>query len=259
MIQQRFLPKGARRGGDPIDKIQYIVAHDTGNSGSTAAMNVDYYMKTYNDIQASAHFFVDDTVIINDIPVSEKAWHVRYNAGIAPNVDPHLMNDCAISVELCYGASWGFGRNMASYVNYVSLIASLCVKNGLDPFNSVLSHCQLDPSRRTDPLNAFGYIGKTWQTFLADIVNAMNAINMVANVPVKPPRFAHTLRTGANGPDVVSLQQFLATLKFFTYGKNTGYYGTVTTQAVAAFQKANGLPVTSQFDEVTRQKANSMA
>ena len=61
----RLLPYGTRRTGQSLDTGSPIFAvyHDTGNPGSTAQQNVDYYKNTY-DIDwattASAHFFVDD-------------------------------------------------------------------------------------------------------------------------------------------------------------------------------------------------------
>ena len=64
--------------GSPI----FAVYHDTGNPGSTAQQNVDYYKNTY-DIDwattASAHFFVDDKECIICVPLDEKAWHVIYD------------------------------------------------------------------------------------------------------------------------------------------------------------------------------------
>ncbi len=50
--------------------VRFIVAHDTGNPGSTAANNVSYYERSRNDQSASAHIFVDDKEILECIPVS---------------------------------------------------------------------------------------------------------------------------------------------------------------------------------------------
>ena len=79
-----FLPYGTRRTGQSLDTGSPIFAvyHDTGNPGSTAQQNVDYYKNTY-DIDwattASAHFFVDDKECIICVPLDEKAWHVIYD------------------------------------------------------------------------------------------------------------------------------------------------------------------------------------
>src|ERR1035437_8792696 len=101
-ITQKYIPINTlRRGGEAIEKVTYIVCHDTANDGATALDNVNYYIKSADDIQASAHAFVDADGVIECIPLTEKAWHVRYNAGIAPNLYGNFANDHAIGVELC--------------------------------------------------------------------------------------------------------------------------------------------------------------
>ncbi|TSB48634.1 peptidase [Alkalicoccobacillus porphyridii] len=52
-----------------------------------------------------------------------------------------------------------------------------------------------------------------------------------------------TLRQGMNHSDVTQLQDQLKSKGFFTYEQSTGYFGTITTQAVRDFQKANNLKV----------------
>lgn len=162
----KLIPTGTmRRSGKKIDPIKYIVCHDTGNSGSTAMQNVDYMIKSADEMSASAHYFVDDQYAINCIPETEKAWHVRYNAGIAPNVKGSYANDCSISVELCYG---GKIDNQTAYKNYVSLVQDICNRYALTT-KALFTHKQLDPTRRTDPENALVLVGKTWDQFVADV------------------------------------------------------------------------------------------
>jgi len=186
-IKQQYLPvPSQRRSGEKLDKVQYIVAHDTGGVDGTAQSNVDWYIQTANGIkQASAHVFVDDTEAIWCVPEDEKAWSVRYDAGIAPNVAPHFMNDCAIAVELCYFSD--LSRSETAYANYVQLIAELCSKHAIDPQTGIVAHKDLDPTRRTDPINAFSRIGKTWEQFLSDVRLTVSKINMenTANGAVK--------------------------------------------------------------------------
>ncbi|MBU2158963.1 DUF5011 domain-containing protein [Patescibacteria group bacterium] len=54
-------------------------------------------------------------------------------------------------------------------------------------------------------------------------------------------RFATELSPGMSGADVSALQEFLKSEGFFT-GDVTGYYGILTYNAVAAYQKSHGLP-----------------
>lgn len=170
-ILQKYIPLGLRRSGQKITpKVLFIVAHDTGNDGATGANHVSYYMNTYNYQQVSAHAFVDDIAIYEIMPLDEKAWHVRYNVDTDNQIYGYDANDTAIGVELCYSTK-GNIDNKKSYQNYVEYIAHLCLKFNLDPFTQIVAHAKLDPTRRTDPLNAFQFQNpaKDWNTFLGDV------------------------------------------------------------------------------------------
>jgi peptidoglycan hydrolase-like protein with peptidoglycan-binding domain len=52
-----------------------------------------------------------------------------------------------------------------------------------------------------------------------------------------------TLRTGMNHADVIELQNALANKGYFTYERSTGYFGTITEDAVRQFQRSNNLQV----------------
>ena len=73
------------------------------------------------------------------------------------------------------------------------------------------------------------------------------------------PRITRTLSTGQRGEDVQALQQFLNAEGFLVNttgpgspGQETTYFGTLTAQAVAAFQQANGLPAVGIVGPQTR-------
>jgi len=166
-IIEKYLPiNSLRRSGQKITAVKFIVCHDTGNSGSTASGNVSYFIKSANEISASAHFFVDDKETINCIPENEKAWHVRYLSKVDNTMYMADANDVALGVELCYG---GEIDNQKAYSNYCALIAHLCIKYHLNPRKDLVAHQTLDASHRTDPLNAFSKIGKTWEQFIEDV------------------------------------------------------------------------------------------
>ncbi len=61
-------------------------------------------------------------------------------------------------------------------------------------------------------------------------------------------------KLGMSHPQIKQLQQQLKQLGYFTSPQITGYYGTVTLDAVKKFQKANGLAVTGVADSRTVQK-----
>lgn len=168
-ITQKYLPVGTlRRSGIKIEGIKFIVAHDTGNDKSTALQNVNYYINSANDMEASAHAFVDDTGVIECIPHTEKAWHVRRNVTKDNEMFGGDSNSFALGIELCFFSN-DIPRSKLAYDNYIAYIKGLCAKYGLDPKKHIVGHYTLDPDRRTDPLNAFKYIGKTWQDFINDL------------------------------------------------------------------------------------------
>lgn len=163
---QKYLPISKRRSGLKNNGIKFLVAHDTGNPNSTAMSNVEHYIKSSNEMEASAHVFIDDKEIIECIPLDEKAWHVRY---LGPEDNERFgidANDFALGIELCYGKNI---NNLKAYKNYCKYIAMLCQKYDLDPLTKIAGHFQLDPGRKTDPIDAFNLINKTWEQFLKDV------------------------------------------------------------------------------------------
>jgi N-acetylmuramoyl-L-alanine amidase CwlA len=177
-ITQKYLPTNTkRRAGIPISGVKFIVAHDTGNDNSTALQNINYYIKSANEMEASAHAFVDDTGVIECIPLTEKAYHVRRIITVDNMIYGGDSIDWSIGVELCF-FSQDSKRTKIAYNNYVEYIKGLCQKYGLNPLTGIIGHYTLDPTRRTDPLNAFQYIGKTWEQFLQDVVDQ--------GVPISP-------------------------------------------------------------------------
>lgn len=177
--RKHHLPKKTfRRAGIKRERTLFIVAHDTGNSGSTANGNVSYYHNSVNSQYASAHLFVDDKEIVECIPLDEKAWHVLYDRQEDNRLFGDDANDAAIGVELCFG---GGIDNKKAYANYVEVIVKLLVTYQLLP-KHVIGHMHLDPGRKTDPANSFDTFGQTWGGFMKDIEKAYVAVT----APPKP-------------------------------------------------------------------------
>lgn len=168
-ITQKYIPPNTkRRPAIKLNGVKFIVAHDTGNDGSTALQNVNYYINSANEVEASAHAFVDDKGVVECIPLDEKAYHVRRIVPKDNEVYGVDAIDYSLGVELCFSTKGLFDSKLA-YNNYVEYIKGLCKKYALDPKTSVIGHYTLDPSRRTDPINAFKTIGKTWENFINDL------------------------------------------------------------------------------------------
>lgn len=250
---QQYLPTNTlRRSGKNLNGVRFIVCHDTGNEGSTALGNVAYYTRSANEVQASAHTFIDDKNIIECIPQTEKAWHVRYSVPGDNEMYQSDANDYALGIELCHG---GGVDNKKAYNNYVEYIAFLCKIYALNPTKKLVAHCVLDPMRRSDPLSAFKLINKTWPEFIGDVCKQMG---IPAPVTIPADVFVRHMEYNSVGEDVKTLQKFLRKLGLFTYMKDTGFYYEITVQAVKSYQKKYGIPVTGKVDEATRKSMNEV-
>lgn len=78
------------------DKIKYIVIHYTANNGDTALGNAKYFRGNKN-LQASAHYFVDENEVWQAVKDSDTAFH----CGAKQYKHPDCRNANAIGVELC--------------------------------------------------------------------------------------------------------------------------------------------------------------
>ena len=169
-ILAQLLPAPSkRRPGQRLSAVRFLVAHDTGNPGSTARQNGSYYARTAHQESASAHLFVDDREILECIPAltgpPEKAWHVRYECPEDNGWFGEDANDGAIGVELCYGPQIDAE---AAYARYVWVLAELCRRFGLSA-QKIVGHFQLDPARRTDPVNALSKQNRSFSGLLDDV------------------------------------------------------------------------------------------
>nr|WP_243767208.1 peptidoglycan recognition family protein [Paenibacillus agricola] len=179
-----------RRPCISLNTCRLMVAHDTGNPGSTAAGNVSYYERSRNEAEASAHIFVDDKEIIECIPflsaLPEKAWHVRYNPVIDNGIFGADANDAAGGVELCYGGAVDL---VEAYKRYIWVLAYSCYRNGLNPATCITGHHILDPTRKIDPMNALKLLDKSFSAFVQDVVSeyidCLRAEEDVDNMPMK--------------------------------------------------------------------------
>jgi len=128
-----------------MPSVQFIVAHDTGNPGSTARANVSYYENSRDQMSASAHLFVDDKEIIECVPAltgpAEKAWHVVYDTPIDNSIFGDDAND----------------------------LAAICHRFDLNPITKITGHYIIDPKRKIDPQNSLKMIGKNLVDLKKDV------------------------------------------------------------------------------------------
>lgn len=92
---------GVRTAG----QIRYLVFHYTGNDGDKAANNAAYFQN--NIVQASAHYFVDDTAVYRSVPELRVAWAVggkKYANAAATGggtMYGKITNTNSLSIEMC--------------------------------------------------------------------------------------------------------------------------------------------------------------
>ncbi|MBR2287765.1 MAG: peptidoglycan-binding protein [Clostridia bacterium] len=87
-------------------------------------------------------------------------------------------------------------------------------------------------------------------------VRTIPVITLAPSATPRPTATASSLKKGASGSSVRTVQQRLKTLGYYT-GTVDGEYGAGTEAAVRAFQKANGLTVDGKVGSKTLAKLNS--
>lgn len=166
-IEQHYIKLGNARSGQKINKVLFLVAHETANPKADADDHFNYFNNTQP--KASAHTFIDDTKILEIVPLNEKAFHVWYDRPLDNQLFGDDANDSAIGVELCRT-----GDFKKAYDRYVWYFAYLCKHFGLDPKKHIISHKKLDPARRSDPDSWLNPNGVTWENFINHVVSYYN-------------------------------------------------------------------------------------
>lgn len=138
--------------------IKYLVIHDTGNSNSGAgALNHRNYVEN-NERGASAHYFVDDKVIVQYVGDSLAAGSVGDGKGRFG-----ITNSNSLSIEMCINSDGNYSK---MYKNAVELTKNLMKKFNI-PCERVVRH--YDASRKNCP----GHMNKNnwgaWWKFKEDI------------------------------------------------------------------------------------------
>ncbi|MBU7594850.1 N-acetylmuramoyl-L-alanine amidase [Metabacillus halosaccharovorans] len=268
-ITQDYIRTGNSRPGQRINTVSFIVSHDTGNPGSTAYGNRNYFDR--QQPSASAHTFIDDKYILEIIPLTEIAYHVRSNVTADNRLYGANANSAAIGVELCHGGKINFD---AAYDRYVWYHAYLCDRFNLDPKSDIVAHATLDPSRRTDPIGILRTHGISWSMFIDDVTEAFRNFNGAQtpsqpSQPSKPPQQTAPapnrgtkgttvklpIGEGASGAFVRDIQQQLikAGYRLPRYGADS-VFGEETENAVMRFQRDHNLAVDGLVGQVTLSK-----
>ena len=136
VLKERLANPGNYGGSRAVNQIKYLVFHYTGNDGDQAANNAAYFQN--NIVQASAHYFVDDTTVWRSVPDLKVAWAVggkKYaNADKTGGGTMYGMitNTNSISIEMCDTIRNGiYQASEATLANAAALGRELMEKYGM--------------------------------------------------------------------------------------------------------------------------------
>lgn len=139
-------------------EIKYLVIHDTGNSSRGAGALAHRNYVENNKRGASAHYFVDDKVIVQYVGDSSSAGSVGDGKG-----KYGITNANSLSIEMCINSDSNYE---AMYKNTVELTKNLMRKFNI-PIERVVRH--YDASRKNCPGHMRQNNWSKWWKFKEDI------------------------------------------------------------------------------------------
>lgn len=144
----------SRRG----NSIKYLVIHDTGNPNREAGALAHRNYVENNKRGASAHYFVDDKVIVQYVGDSLSAGSVGDGKG-----KYGITNANSLSIEMCINSDADYAK---TYKNTVELTKNLMKKFNI-PIDRVVRH--YDASRKSCPNHMRQNNWGKWWKFKEDI------------------------------------------------------------------------------------------
>lgn len=145
-------------------KIDYIVVHYTGNDGDTAKGNANYYSNPLGT--ASAHYFIDETEIVQSVKDSDTAWHSG----------KWQMNSRSIGVEMCSrkDKKGTFYIPKATIERTQRFVCELMEKYDI-PLENVIRHYDVTKKLCPEP---FVRDPKQWTSFLEGVKEEYMKVNI---------------------------------------------------------------------------------
>lgn len=121
-IEKKLISKNYSKGVTITPK--YIVLHETGNTSKGANADAHFkYWDTNDTAQASAHFVVDDTRVIQLLELNKRAWHIGDNQGHSD-----IINSDSVGIEICVNSDGDYDKAVS---NAVELVQWLLKETGL--------------------------------------------------------------------------------------------------------------------------------
>ena len=206
---------------------KYIVIHYTGNRTDKATSNGNYFKSENRG--SSAHYFVDDTTLVQAVSENDTAWAVGKNYG-SNNLFGKCTNSNSISIEMC---STNGRISNATYQNTVALVKSLMKKYNIDAAH-VVRHW--DVCSKSCPgwtgWGANGTNASIWNQFKKDIAG-MEGVETVrklrpgkaylyCDAPIYARDWSTVIIDGHKGDEVTILDTGTAGVKV-KYNNSIGY------------------------------------
>ena len=206
---------------------KYIVIHYTGNKTDKATSNGNYFKNANRG--DSAHYFVDDTTVVQVVSENDTAWAVGRNYG-SNNLFGKCTNSNSISIEMC---STNGRISNATYQNTVALVKSLMKKYNIDAAH-VVRHW--DVCSKSCPgwtgWGANGTNASIWNQFKKDIAG-MEGVETVrklrpgkaylyCDAPIYARDWSTVIIDGHKGDEVTILDTGTAGVKV-KYNNSIGY------------------------------------
>ena len=152
-IKEHRANKGNYGGKRNLSDIKFLVIQYTGNDGDTDENNGKYFAN--NDVDCSAHYFVDDDSITRSVPDDYVAWH----CGGKKYKHNTCRNSNSIGIEICDDVRNGKIYPSAKTIqNVIELTKSLMKKYNI-PAANVIRH--YDVTGKLCP--AYWVDNKAWQ------------------------------------------------------------------------------------------------
>ena len=259
------------------NKIKYIVIHFTANDGDTDENNGKYFAN--NKVGASAHYFVDDDSVTQSVPDNCVAWSVGGNKYSNCNTTgggkyhKKCTNTNSLSIELCDDVKNGVIYPSAQTIaNAIELTKAKMKEYGI-PKENVIRH--FDVTGKACPAYWCGsteknakWLSEFWnkldgqttikktenatqgkndtsnaydlKTFIKEVQKAIGAkVDGIAGAETIGKTITVSAKTNRKHLVVAPIQKRLNALGF-NCGTVDGIAGAKFTEAVKAYQKANG-------------------
>ena len=263
IVKNNLANKSNYGGKRSTSSIKYLVYHYTGNKGDTAENNGNYFKN--NIVKASANFFVDDTMVIESVPVNYVPYSVggsKYSSCGSTGGGKYYgkaTNANTINIEMC-----GDKNGVASaktQENAIILGKELMEKYNI-PIENVIRHFDVNGKQCPAYFCYSDKNDKVWEEFKTKlevikfkkpseqwIRNVQRKLGAKVDGIAGPETLSKTIKlskwTNAKHSVVVQVQNRLNSLGYGC-GKSDGIYGDKCVAAVKALQKDMGFKESQQ-------------